>query len=105
MQKYRCLVFMIGILLTAVVCWDIYSWIVIASDRSRAFEEAKEIYLSRFPLVLRNAVLTTLIEMAILSLAAFCFLKTRNYKDLKILSRVLFVVDVLIIGWLLFTLM
>ena len=104
MKKYRYFIFIVGVLLTAVVCMDIYWWIA-NFDSSKPFEEVKEIYLSRFPRALRNAVLTTLIEIAILSLAAFCFLKTKNYKNLKILSWVLFGFDALIICWLLFTLM
>ena len=96
---------MVGILLTTVVCWDIYMWMVIAADRSRTFEEVKGIYLSRFPEVLRHPVLTTFIEIAMLLFGTVCFFKTKNYKNLRIGSWVLFWFDALIICWLLFTLM
>jgi len=105
MRRYRWLVFISGILLTAVVCWDIGTWVVICADGSRTFEAAKEIYLSRFPEAFRHPILTTFIEIAILLLGTVCFFQTQNYKDLKIGSWVLFWFDVFIICWLLFTLM
>jgi len=105
MQKYRWLIFIVGVFLTAIVCWDIYTWIVIAADKSRTFEEVKEIYFSRFPEAFRHPILTTFIEIAILLPGTVCFFQTKNYKDLRIVSWALFWFDTLIICWLLFTLM
>jgi len=105
MQKYRYFIFLAGVVLTAVVYADIYAWIIISADKSRSFEEVKQIYLSRFPMSFRNPRLLTFIEALLLSIAAFLFFSTRHDKYLKLVSRILLGLDILITAWLLFTLM
>ena len=105
MQKYKYFIFLAGLVLTAVVYADIYEWIIISADKSRSFEEVKQIYLSRFPMSFRNPRLLTFIEVLLLSIAVFFFFITRHDTYLKLVSRILSGLDILIIAWLLFTLL
>ena len=97
--------FFAGVVLTAVVYADIYEWIIISVNKSRSFEEVKQMYLRRFPMSFRNPRVLTFIEVILLSIAVFFFFITRHDTYFKVVSRILLGLDILIIAWLLFTLM
>ena len=95
-------VFSIAIIFLSVVLINIFLWFYVCSKPAKTFYETRDNYLFYFPGFLQHAMLLTVINIVLLSIAAFIFNKSR--KLLKV-SNVLFYVCVVLISWQVFTLM
>jgi len=104
MQK-RIVLFIIALFLFILVVLNIYLWISISVEPMMSFQQAKSEYLSKFPKVIRNARLITLLNIVFLSVASFLFFKVQTVKGLKTLSLSFFFISIILIAWQLFSLM
>ena len=95
-------VFSIAVILLVIVLINILLWFYVCNKTAKSFYENRAEYLSYFPRILQHARLLTVIDIVLLSIAAFIFNKSR--KLLKV-STVLFYVCVVLICWQVFTLM
>lgn len=95
---------MLALLLLLAVMGDIIAWMRISSV-TESFNEAKAIYLDRFPGFLRRARIVAAIEIGMLLLSAWLFHAARTNNNIHKLMRCLMVLSLVLAGWLLFSLM
>ncbi len=100
----KIILFLIALIPFTIVVLNIYLWIDI-SNHSNSFQQAKYEWLEKFPNVLQNARLITILNILFLSIAAFLFYKTQNVPKLKLVSLFFFAISVLLIAWQVFSLM
>jgi hypothetical protein len=97
----------IGVVLLALVVFDIAVWIAVADD-SRPFQENVAEYLSFHPSWLQSPRLITSVELVMLVVAGVCF-SISGRKPMpqwwKNASKALLIMCALLAFWLLFTLM
>jgi len=97
----------IGVLLMAIVVFDIALWISVADD-TRPFQENVAEYLSYHPAWLQSPRLITGVELVMLVVAGTCF-SVSGRKPMpdwwRSTSKALLVMCALLAFWLLFTLM
>ena len=80
--------FFIGSLFLLVVMIDTIWWFQGWSS-NRSFEENRALYLARFPEFLQDAILITLINIILLGISIFAFLKTQQANYLRTISVIL----------------
>lgn len=96
----------LSLLFLAIVVVSMASWILVTLE-TNSFEEAKSLYISKYPEFLGSALKATLLNIALVILAGIGFLYTRNvrskveFKALNILAGFSF----FLAAWQLFSLM
>ena len=105
MKSKESLYFIIGLILLSIVGIDIYWWIIISSDSSKTFSEVQAAYFQKFPPFLRNGQSITIINVVLLSIAAFLFQKSSNFASFKKLSPIFMIICLVLIAWQIFSLM
>lgn len=102
--KYKGLIYSIAILFLALTISNTYLWFSI-TNKYETFEQCKEVYLSYFPLVIRNARLLTVFFIVFSGIAMVIFIRSIALGYLKLTSMFLGTIACLLTAWLLFTLM
>lgn len=83
---------------------DIMRWILIAT-RIENFEEAKQEFISFYPLWLKNPRVSALLLIIMLVVAAIIFRHERKKQGNSLLFKIFFIASIVLASWLLFTLM
>ena len=98
---------LIGSALTLVVILNLASWIAICSVPSRTFQQSQIQYLANYPKFLQNAGLLTWLYIGVGGLAIYFFSKIGQSASAlnKSISKILIVVNLIIILWQIFSLM
>lgn len=104
-MKKEIIYFTIALIVFCFVAVDIYWWIVVSSDASKSFQQMKSEYLERFPAILQNARIITLLNIGLLATASFLFMKAQTLQKIKLVSKIFFVTSMVLIAWQVFTLM
>ena len=104
-MKKEIIYFVIALIIFCFVAVDIYWWIVVSSDASKSFQQMKSEYLERFPTILQNARIITLLNIGLLATASFLFMKAQTLQKIKLVSKIFFVTSMVLIAWQVFTLM
>lgn len=102
--KYKGVIYGIALLFLALTIADTYLWISI-TNKYETFEQCKEVYLSYFPLAIRNAHLLTVFSIALSGTATVIFIRAIDHKYLKLTSIFLGAIACLLTAWHLFSLM
>ena len=104
-MKKEIIYFTIALIVFCFVAVDIYWWIVVSSDASKSFQQMKREYLERFPAILQNARIITLLNIGLLATASFLFIKAQTLQKIKLVSKIFFVTSMVLSAWQVFTLM
>jgi hypothetical protein len=102
--KHKAPFYCIALLFLAITIADTYLWISITNEYE-TFEKCKEVYLSHFPLSIRNARLLTVFSIALSGIATVIFIKSIEQNYLKLTSIFLALVAGLHTVWHIFSLM
>lgn len=97
--------FIIALILFIIPVLDMYLWISISMKPMNTFQQSKAEYLSHYPEILQNALISTLLNILFLAAASILFYKARTGKGLKKLSLVFFYICIILISWQVFSLM
>lgn len=98
------ILFTIGCFLLVLVGYDISRWIEIANSTA-SFEEAKALYLDRFPSSFNNARYITAVEMLLLLISVVCLTATSKTKTFRVTSIIGVSISIFLLCWLGFSLM
>jgi hypothetical protein len=102
--KHKAPFYCIALLFLAITIADTYLWISITNEYE-TFEKCKEVYLSHFPLSIRNARLLTVFSIFLSGVSAAIFITAIEVKYLKLTSIFLGAIACLLTAWHLFSLM
>ena len=100
--------FTIAALLLFAVLYNVVLWFQLSSVYTGTFLQLKNEYLQHFPTPLQNARLITLLDVVACAIAALLYRRIYIHPQavfFKTLSFLLFLLCLLLIAWLLFTLM
>ena len=104
-MKKEIIYFIIAFILFSIVAVDIYWWIQISSDFSKSLDQAKREYHEKFPCFIGKGHSVAILNILLLSVAAFLFYKAQTLQKIKLLSKIFFVISIVLIAWQVFSLM
>jgi hypothetical protein len=84
---------------------DLYWWIDISTDASKSFEQAKQEYFARFPEFIGEGHGVTMLNLVLLSVSGFLFIKASAAKQLKVVSAIGTIICLILGAWMIFSLM
>jgi len=106
-QRSVSILFVISVLLTFVVIYDVVLWWTVCTTSSGIFNETLQQYLHHYPSSWRNPTILTIASIIVSVIAGSCFVKIFNETTgaARIAAKVLSVTNFIFASWHLFSLM
>ena len=103
-MKKELTLFVLGICILSFVVMDVTWWIQISADDSKSLEQVNKDYLRKFPDFITNGKQVVILNILLLFISSFCFLKFAKLKKVKTLSIALIIFNMTVALWQIFTL-